>query len=336
MKVVAITGIRQCALVERPDPVIKDNYVLIRIEAAPMCTEVSAYRNGHESDALGHEAAGTVVEVAKPGRVRIGDRVVVMPQNGCGQCDLCLAGEHIRCQTPRNPFQECGTETGRATYAQYCMQQDWLLYPVPDDISIEHASMACCGLGPTFNAVNKMNVTPLDTVLISGLGAVGLGGVVNARVRGARVIGLESNPWRANLAKQLGAEVVIDPTDPHALEHVLDLTQGKGSDKSIEASSADSAPSFLVRATKINGEITTVGWGGPVLARDLLARGITFRGAWHWNHLVDGDSMRRTLRASRDLLDILITHRLPMSRVQDAWELQMKGECGKIVLDPWA
>jgi threonine dehydrogenase-like Zn-dependent dehydrogenase len=214
------------------------------------------------------------------------------------------------------------------------MQQDWLLYPVPDDISIEHASMACCGLGPTFNAVNKMNVTPLDTVLISGLGAVGLGGVVNARVRGARVIGLESNPWRANLAKQLGAEVVIDPTDPHALEHVLDLTQGKGSDKSIEASSADSAPSFLVRATKINGEITTVGWGGPVLARDLLARGITFRAAWHWNHLVDGDSMRRTLRASRDLLDILITHRLPMSRVQDAWELQLQGECGKIVLDP--
>ena len=335
MKVVAITGRRECALADRPDPVVKDNYVLIKITAAPMCTEVAAYRNGELSDTLGHEAAGEVVEVAQLGRVKVGDRVVVMPQNGCGRCDLCLAGEHIRCQSPRDPLKECGSQSGRATYAQYCIQQDWLLYPVPDDISIEHASMACCGLGPTFNAVHRMNVVSTDTLLISGLGAVGLGGVINARLRGARVIGVEANPWRTSLAMRLGAEAVIDPNDADALQKVLELTQGRGADKSIEASSAESAPGFLLRATKINGEITTVGWGGPIFARDLLAKGITFRAAWHWNHLADAEAMRKTIRASGESIDILISHRLPMSRVQEAWELQIKGECGKVVLNPW-
>jgi len=336
MKVAAITGKEECALVDVPDPMIRDNYVLVEIKAAPMCTEVSAYRSGHVSDVLGHEAAGIVVAVAQPGRVKVGDRVVVMPQNGCGHCDLCISGEHIRCQSPRDPLKECGSETGRATFAQYCIQQDWLLYPLPEDISLDHASMACCGLGPTFNAVRRMNVSSTDTVLITGLGAVGLGGIVNARLRGARVIGVESNPWRSDLARQLGAEAVIDPNDTGALDQIKALTHGLGADKSIEASSAESAPGFLVQATKINGEITTVGWGGPVLARDLNARGITLHAAWHWNHLAHAEAMRQTLRAARDQIELLITHRLPMSQLKEAWELQLKGECGKIVLDPWA
>lgn len=336
MKVVSITGKRECALVERPDPVIKDNYVLIKNLAAPMCTEVSDYRAGLVSDSLGHEAAGEVVEVAQAGRVQVGDRVVVMPQNGCGRCDLCLSGEHIRCRTPRDPLAATGSATGRATYAQFCIQQDWLLYAVPDDISIEHASMACCGLGPTFNAMQMMNVNALDTVLISGLGAVGLGSIVNARGRGARVIGLETQPWRAELAKRLGAEAVVDPMADDAVAQVLELTNGLGADKSIEASSAQTAPGLLAQATRINGEITSTGWGGPIQARDIVARGLTVRGAWHWNHLRDGAAMRETLRKAGPLLDVLITHRFPMSQVQEAWELQMAGQCGKVILDPWA
>lgn len=296
---------------------------------------MNAYKSGAVSDQLGHEAAGEVVEIARPGRVRVGDRVVVMPQNGCGVCDLCLSGLHIHCQAPVDPCAVTGSSTGRATYAQYCIQQDWLLFPAPDGISIEHASMACRGLGPTFNAMQMMHVNSLDTVLIAGLGAVGLGGVVNARVRGARVIGLEARPWHAGIARRLGAEAVIDPNDPDALARILALTGGKGADKSIEASSAESAPGFLARATRVGGDLTSVGWEGPILARDVVGRGLTVRGAWHWNHLRDAAAMRRTLEAAVPYFDTLISHRFPMSRVQDAWELQMTGECAKIVLDPW-
>ncbi len=335
MKAVCIDAARMGRVFEQPNPKSASNYVVVRILAAPMCTEVSSWINGTPTTSLGHEAAGEIVEVPQNSRLRVGDRVVVMPQNGCGTCDLCLAGEHIRCQSQRDLQREMGSNTGRSTFAQYCMQQDWLLFPVPDDIPILHASMACCGLGPTFNATRQMQLTAGDVLLISGLGAVGLGGVINGVLQGARVIGLESNSWRANLALKLGAEAVINPSSPDALSQLMALTDGKGADKSIEASSADTAPAFLVTATRVNGQLTTVGWGGAINARDVLRRGVTVRGAWHWNHLRDAAAMRSTLRRAASLLNLYITHTFPLTKVQDAWAVQESGRCGKVVLLPW-
>jgi len=334
MKVVSITGERTSEIVERQMPHIRGNYVLVKILAAPMCTEVSSYRTGQVSDCLGHEAAGTVVAIAQPGRFKVGDSVVVMPQNGCGECEWCLAGNHIHCPTPRDPLAYCGSSTGRATYAEFCIQQDWLLYPAPDGVSIEHAAMACCGLGPTFGAMQMMDVNALDTVLIAGLGPVGLGAVVNARVRGARVLAIESHSYRAALAKSLGAEEVFDPTDPDLVAKIRKATNGFGADKSIEASSTEGSPAILAQATRLKGQLTSVGWGGPIRMSDVVYRGLTIRGSWHWNHLRDGESMARAIRLAQPLLEKLITHRFPMDRVQDAWELQMTGNCGKIILNP--
>ena len=335
MKAVAITGEQQCELVDRPDPTIKVNYVKVKTHSIPMCTEFHAYREGRLTDRLGHEAAGEVVEVAQPGRVKVGDRVVVMPGSGCGKCSLCLSGEQIHCEQPIKAAEVCGTTTGRSTYAQYCIQQDWLLVPIPDDLSYDHASMACCGLGPSFNAVHTMNVNSFDTVLVSGLGPVGLGAVVNARFRGARVIALEAHPWRAQLARSLGVEAVIDPEAEDALDQIKALTGGRGADKSVEASSAEQAPAFLVQATRRKGQLASVGWGGPINARDIVGRGLTIHGAWHWNHLRDVEAMLSTIRGSKQLLEKYITHRFPMSRVKEAWELQLTRECGKIILHPW-
>jgi threonine dehydrogenase-like Zn-dependent dehydrogenase len=179
-----------------------------------------------------------------------------------------------------------------------------------------------------------MVVDSYDTVLISGLGPVGLGGVVNAVTRGARAIGLESNPYRANLARAIGADEVIDPNNPDAIERIMELTNGLGADKSIEASSQEPAPSFLLSATRRGGQMSSVGWGGPVRMADVVARGVTVRGNWHWNHLQDMDRMFDTIRRASPLLDKMITHRFPMSRVQDAWETQIHGQCGKVTLDP--
>ena len=336
MKVVAITGPRAAELREVERPRIADNYVRVEVHVAPMCTESGAFRDGHVGHELGHEAAGVVTESFPGSRRKVGDRVVVMPQNGCGQCFDCLSGAHIRCQTPRDPYAITGGTTGRATFAQELIQQDWLLLAVPDDISLEHASMACCGLGPTFGAMQAMNVGPGETVLISGLGPVGLGGVVNARARGARVLGIEANLWRSDLALRLGAEAVVDPRDPDALRQIRELTDGRGVDKSIEASSAETAPALVLQATRVNGQMASTGWGGPVNMRDVVARGVTVHGIWHWNHLQDGEAMWRTIRRSGPEIDQLVTHRYPMSEVVSAWETQLSGECGKVLLDPRA
>ena len=92
MKQVAITGERQAVLLDKPDLQPFDNWVVVKIHAAPMCTEYKRYLSGEPTEILGHEAAGEVVAVAQPGRVKVGDRVVAMPLYGCGVCPLCVVG----------------------------------------------------------------------------------------------------------------------------------------------------------------------------------------------------------------------------------------------------
>ena len=195
-----------------------------------MCTEYKGFIHGGTGEHFGHEAAGEVVEVAQPGRVKVGDRVVVQPQNTCGKCQMCVIGEHIHCMGGSRPSIRdlVGEDVASATYAQYMHKMEDMLCPIPDDVSYEHAGMACCGLGPTFGAMEQMQVNSLDTVMVTGLGPVGLGGIINAHYRGARVIGVESHPYRAELAKKLGAEVVLDPNDEDILDQIRDLTTVSG------------------------------------------------------------------------------------------------------------
>lgn len=90
MKKAVIVGERQADVVNVTDPEPKENWVVVKVHVAPMCTEYKAYTGGHQVVQLGHEAAGEVVAMAQPGRVKIGDRVTVMPQNACGACSYCL------------------------------------------------------------------------------------------------------------------------------------------------------------------------------------------------------------------------------------------------------
>jgi threonine dehydrogenase-like Zn-dependent dehydrogenase len=84
VKKAVITGLRRADTVEVPEPEPRENWALVKIHATPMCTEHKMYISGRQSAYLGHEAVGEVVAVAQPGRVEVGDRVVVMPQYPCG------------------------------------------------------------------------------------------------------------------------------------------------------------------------------------------------------------------------------------------------------------
>jgi L-iditol 2-dehydrogenase len=334
MKVVAITGKSKSALVEKPTPKIRQDFALVKIEIAPMCTEYKAYHEGWVSDALGHEAAGVVEEVAQPGKVKVGDRVVVMPQYPCGKCALCMAGDYIYCEHAVDPLVMCESETGTATYAQYVIKQDWLLLPIPDKMSTEHAAMACCGLGPTFGAMQRMQVNAFDTMLVVGLGPVGLGAVINGVYRGARVIGVDSQPYRAKLAVELGAQTVLDPADPEILAQIKGLTGARGVDKAMDCTAVPAAQKLAIDATRRRGQVAFVGWGGHIELPNMVPQGLTLHGCWHWN-LQDFHPFLKMIGEVGDLIDRQITHTFPMSRVQDAWDLQLTGNCGKVMLKPW-
>jgi len=337
MKVVAITGKRQCESIDKPVPCARDDMVVVKVHVAPMCTEYKLYAKGTRSDTLGHEAAGEVVEAARSKRVKPGDRVVVMPSYPCGKCELCRAGEYIHCQDNVDPLKLCECEAGTATYAQYLLKQDWLLLPIPDDISYEHACMACCGLGPGFGAMQRMQVGGSDTVLVTGLGPVGLGTIINASSRAARVIGVDSHPFRSDLARQLGAEQVIDPTDKDAVDQIMALTGGVGADKAVDCSGVAAGQRLMLDSVRRRGHVAFVGESADFtvsISDDMIRKGLTLHGVWHWN-LADAPRIIQLIRDSADKLDKQITHTFPMSQVRQAWELQLTGNCGKIILKPW-
>lgn len=337
MKRAVITGERQAGLVDAPDPVPKEDWALVKVHATPMCTEYKAWVRGGRHEYLGHEAVGEVVEVAQPCKVKPGDRVVVQPQYPCGKCRLCIAGDYIHCQDNMNFQAFTGGPEGRATYAQYVLKPSWLLSAIPDDVPYEKAGLAICGLGPSFGAFEAMGLGAFDTVLITGIGPVGLGGVVNARFRGARVFVCDSVQWRIKRAMEMGVEQAFDPGDPDIVAKVRDLTDGRGVDCALDCSGAVAAERLCLDATRRKGKVAYVGECGQDLAirisPDLIRTGITILGSWHYN-LNLYPRLMQVIEES-PIIDLQISHVLPMSDVQRAFELCASHETGKVILKPW-
>ena len=328
MKKAAIVGERQAVLVEAPIPELKQDEVLIKVHVAPMCSEYKKFINGMVGDCLGHEAAGEIAAVGGAGSHQVGDRVVLMPLSGCGHCALCEAGDYIHCLD--NKMSDC-------TMSQYIVKPSFIVKKIPDDISYEKASLACCALGPTFGAMQIMGVNVFDTVLVTGLGPVGIGAVVNARYRGARVIAVESNEYRSQLARELGAVEVIDPRDPEALAKIRSLCNETGPDYAIDCSGAVPAHRLCIDAVRRKGKVAFVGESHvetPVtISKDLIRKGIHLFGAWHYN-LNDFPKIMQVIRHS-PLVEKMVTHQFPMSRIQEAFETSAQQNSVKILLKPW-
>ena len=329
MKKVVVSGLRQVELVEVPAPRPKEDWALVKVMVTPMCTEYKMYLKGQRSEFLGHEAVGEVVEVAQPGLVKPGDRVVVQPLYGCGRCRYCRSGDYIHCQNLVDIAEFTGSPEGGATYAQYLLKPDWLLSPIPDYVSYDEAALALCGLGPTFGALQTMEVSAFDTLLITGLGPVGLGGIVNVRFRGARVIGVESFPWRVERALQMGAHVVLDPRDPELLAKIMALTEGAGVDCAVDCSGTVAAQRLCIDATRRKGKVAFVGECsdelGIRISPDMIRKGLTLICSWHYP-LQAFNPIMQVIQGS-PVIDLLTSHVLPMSAVEEAFKLQEKGEC---------
>ncbi len=337
MKKVRITGIRKAEIVDVATPGIKGDWALVKILVAPMCTEYKSFSSGKESVPLGHEAVGEVIKLAQPGKVHVGDRVVVMPTYPCGKCNLCESGEYIHCENIIDFYKYTGSMEGLDTYAQYIIKPSWLLPVIPDHISYEHASMLCCGLGPTFGAMETMGVNCNNSVLITGMGPVGLGGVVNGVFRGAKVICVSRNEYRSKLALDLGASDIVNPDDPNIIRIIKDLTNGIGVDISVDCSGDETAQQFCINTTKRKGQIAFVGESGGMqleVSNQLIRNGLTLHGVWHYN-LNDVPKLFQIVEACRDSLDKMITHKFPLAEVMEAWDLQTTRQCGKVLLYPW-
>ena len=182
-----------------------------------------------------------------------------------------------------------------------------------------------------------MTVDAFDTVLITGLGPVGLGGVINAVYRGARVIAVDAQPWRAQRALDLGAEVALTPDDS-TLEMIRDLTGGLGVDKALDCSGSVAAHRLCIDATRRRGQVAFVGECSDEtsirISPDMIRKGLTLVGSWHYN-LSDAATILRIIEEQPTVMEQLISHRFALEEIQTAFELQATGDCAKVLLHPW-
>ncbi len=319
---------QQVRVEDAPDPTPKDDWVVVKIMASPICGSDRHVFFADNPSHGGHEGSGEVVAVDRPERLKVGDRVVLGPLAGCRRCELCASGDYIHCRDqPR-----VGTH-----FAEYTLAQEFVTPVLPDDVDVDVGSLAGCALGPSLGAISRMGTGPDHTILVTGLGPVGLGAVVVGTFRGARVIAVEPEPWRRERAKQLGADLVIDPADGDAAEAIADSTLGQGPHHAIDCTGKTPAERLCIDVVRRRGKIAFVGENpddvplGP--SSDMIRKGIDLIGGWHFNLNLYPD-MFRILRES-PVVEHLISHRFGFDRAQEAFDTFFSRQAAKVLIKPW-
>lgn len=208
-------GNRTIVIEDIPMPEIGDNEILVKVMMCGVCgTDIHIF-NGDQGAAectppvvLGHEFSGIVAKVGKSvTNVRIGDRVVIDPNNSCGQCDFCKAGVNHYCRN----LVGIGT-TVNGGFEEYCAVCATQAYKMPNNLTFEEAAFAepisCC-----LHGIDLSNIKPGSTVMILGAGPIGLIMLQLVKISGAaEIIVQEPIESKRELAKALGAKLTIDPT----------------------------------------------------------------------------------------------------------------------------
>lgn len=270
--------------VEEPRP----GEVAVRVHACGVChSDLSAVNGTFPMPlpvVLGHEAAG-VVEAVGAGvtRLAVGDHVVLTPSPSCGHCYWCVRGEHAICAdliglfTATFPDGSTRLSRGGETvyrglnvgaFAEVVITQEAGAIKIDREIPLDIACVVGCAVQTGVGAVlNTAQVEEGATVLVMGLGGVGLSVVQGARLAAAaRVIAVDPLAERRDTALRLGATDVLDPTESDVVAAVLDLT-GVGVDYAFEAAGKGALAAACVNATRSGG--TTVLVGAPGLDENL-------------------------------------------------------------------
>jgi alcohol dehydrogenase len=259
--------------------------VLVQIKAVGLCHSDLVAINGERGKpmpiVIGHEAAGIVIELGDDVHgLEVGDHVVPSYVASCGHCEMCNVGRPALCEpaTVSNAAAVLrdGTtrlhkdgvrihhHSGIAGFAEYAVISKDALVKIDKDIPFEHAALFGCGVVTGVGAVvNTAGVKPGESVAIVGLGGVGLSALLAAIASGAgKVIALDLNPEKLQLAKELGAHTAINAADPDCVEKVRQATSG-GVHVAVETAGAARALQTAYDITRRGGTTVAAGMPGP-------------------------------------------------------------------------
>lgn len=231
-KVSIISNEKKIDIVEKELKQPVDSQVLVKVDSCAICTLEQRIFNGvmkRYPFAGGHEAAGTVVAIGKKVKsLKVGDKVAVRLLTSCGECYYCRSGHENQCviSFKANIHEGIG---GPGGFAEYMMLDAKALYKMADDLDLTYASLAeplaCC-----VHSINNANIEFGNDVVVIGVGIMGAFHIKLAKLRGARVIACEIDETRLEIAKEMGADVLVNSKEVNAIDKVKELTEGRGAD----------------------------------------------------------------------------------------------------------
>ncbi|WIB11274.1 zinc-binding dehydrogenase (plasmid) [Arthrobacter sp. zg-Y820] len=282
----------------------------------------------------GHEPCGVVAEVGPsvdPALASVGDRVMVHHYWGCTRCRHCRIGWPQMCET-QMPRMYGMTDHG--AHAPFLKVPAATVIPMPEDLSFLAGAAISCSAGTAFEALMRVNPSGKDTIAVFGQGPVGLATSQIAAGLGARVIALDVNPERLELAKRIGADVVLNPDKIDAAEALRDLTGGRGADYVIETSGVSSARSEGIDALRPWGKILLLAGGSALEFGDvdlITTRQIGIEGSWTFSSVSQAECARFVVEKNIHL-DALYTHTWSIEQAAEGYERFAKQTDGKAAL----
>ncbi|MFC0674589.1 alcohol dehydrogenase catalytic domain-containing protein [Brachybacterium hainanense] len=299
----------------------------VRIGANALCgTDRHEYHQGSPI-VPGHEAAGVVESVGEGVAMPVGTRGAIYLMDFCGACRACRIGATNQCHAKR---QDVG-QSSDGGYGPYAIVHATHFFPIPDEIRLDAATMLLDVMGTSTHALRRAELVREDigSVLIGGAGPIGLGLLTMARLRWGTEVPItvtDISPWRREFAETLGARA-IDPSDE-------DAVRASVPDIAFDSTGRTVARELALRSLTKRGALVCVGHGEGIaidVSRDLIAPERAVLGSEYFRF----DEMPHNLevlRAHQEEISRIITHRLPVERLPEAFELFLGGETGKVVV----
>ena len=256
-------GPRDIRLEDIPEPAPKAGEVLVRVQQAGICgSDLNRFHYGSHpwppGFIMGHEFCGTIATVgADVTTWQVGQPVVVEPTLYCGSCFYCQQGYYNRCvDFAARGITGSGTNGG---FAEYVCVPAYQPHVQPPALTPALGAL----VEPTAVSVHGWHlagITEPDSVVVVGIGNIGLLAVLVAKAKGAKeIIAVGKYPPRQELAQRYGASVVLSPDDPKLQEHILERTDGLGAALVLEAAGAPSSLQMAVESARKGGKIVVLG-----------------------------------------------------------------------------
>ena len=314
-----------------PIPEIGTSDVLIKINATGICHSDLNYKNGVGAVAklpitLGHEMAGTVTEVGGDVRdVAKGERVCVHYVLSCGECVYCKSGKENLCEK----YKMIGKDVDGG-FAEYVKVPTRNVLKLPDAVPFEQGSLLGCAVSTAFHALRRARVAIGDTVLIYGVGGVGIHAVQLASeiFDAGKVIAIDKLDEKLELARKLGADDIVNGAKSDPVKRVEETTHGKLADVVLEFIGQKITIQTAIEYLGKGGRMVMVGIGPDNIVvspyKTIIGKEIELIG-------VD-DHLKSEMAQLIDLVDAgkidlshSITHRLPLEDVNTGFEILSKG-----------